>query len=105
MTEKKIAQFTMTDFILRNIEFAKTISTVEDARYDAGTLKGFHDMLVDVNMMDEKTFVEKYLAVIKQIAQQLEDPSADVDELSGYNNAVVKVLACIHPKYEYEEYN
>ncbi|MDE6502433.1 MAG: hypothetical protein K2L10_10150 [Ruminococcus sp.] len=55
-----------------------------------------------------KKFTEKYFAKISELSTIFEntdyiDNENFIDELSGYNNAIVNVLAMIDEKYRYAE--
>ena len=111
MLEKKISQFTIVDIVERNIHFTKT-NTIFDAEdyeiYNEGQLQAFNEILIDVKAMTETAFLNKYLEIVKKIGKQMEDEHfkdtniLEVEKLSGYNNAIVKILECINPKYAYD---
>ncbi|MEK4532143.1 hypothetical protein [Solibacillus sp. FSL K6-1554] len=111
MLEKKISQFTIVDIVERKIHFTKT-NTIYDAEdyeiYNEGELKAFNEILIDVKVMTETEFVSKYLEIVKKIGKQMEDEQfkdtnkVEVEKLSGYNNAIVKILECINPVYMYD---
>ncbi|GIO21610.1 hypothetical protein J11TS1_01910 [Oceanobacillus sp. J11TS1] len=56
--------------------------------------------------MNENEFVSKYLRVINVLSQQFGNEKfkdeKEINKLSGYNNAIVSVLKCINPIYEYD---
>ncbi|WP_238343511.1 hypothetical protein [Gracilibacillus saliphilus] len=56
--------------------------------------------------MKEKEFVSKYLHKVKEIAKQFKNEELkdkrEKERLSGYNNAIVSILKCINPMYEYD---
>lgn len=56
--------------------------------------------------MTENEFVSKYLRVINRLSRQFENEEfkdeKEIDKMSGYNNAIVSVLKCINPIYEYD---
>lgn len=61
---------------------------------------------LDVKEMKENEFVNKYLNIIKKLAVQFEDEEfndkSEVEKMSGYNNAIVSIMKCINPIYEYD---
>lgn len=66
----------------------------------------YNEMLADVKEIKENEFVNKYLNIIKKLAVQFEDEEfndkTEVEKMSGYNNAIVSILKCINPIYEYD---
>ncbi|MEJ9232481.1 hypothetical protein LAV79_24125 [Peribacillus butanolivorans] len=66
----------------------------------------YNEMLEDVKEMKENEFVNKYLNITKKLAVQFErkefNDKSEVEKMSGYNNAIVSILKCINPIYEYD---
>ncbi|MGA5692797.1 hypothetical protein [Cytobacillus pseudoceanisediminis] len=66
----------------------------------------YNEMLADVKEMKENEFVSKYLNIINKLAVQFENEEftdkSEIDKLTGYNNAIVSILKCINPIYEYD---
>ncbi|MGN7410991.1 hypothetical protein [Sporosarcina sp. SAFN-010] len=66
----------------------------------------YSELLADVKEMNENEFVSKYLRIINRISKQFEDEEfkdeKEIEKMSGYNNAIVSVLMCINPIYEYD---
>lgn len=66
----------------------------------------YSELLADVKEMTENEFVSKYLRVINRFSRQFENEEfkdeKEIDKMSGYNNAIVSVLKCINPIYEYD---
>ena len=65
----------------------------------------YYEMLADVKEMKEYEFVSKYLNIIHKLAlienEELTD-KREIEKMSGYNNAIVSILKCINPIYEYD---
>lgn len=66
----------------------------------------YNQLLVDSKEMNENEFVSKYLRIIDKLSKQFENEEfkdeKKIDKMSGYNNAIVSVLKCINPLYEYD---
>jgi hypothetical protein len=56
--------------------------------------------------MKESEFVSKYQNIINKLAVQFENEEftdkKEIEKMSGYNNAIVSILKCINPIYEYD---
>lgn len=56
--------------------------------------------------MNKNEFLSKYLKIVNRLYKQLENEEfkdkKQIDKMSGYNNAIVSVLKCINPIYEYD---
>lgn len=109
INDKKLNEFTLVDVIEREIHFTNT-NTIFDKTdfkdYDEGKLLAYNQMLADLKEMKESEFINKYLNIIKRIAIQFENEEItddrEIEKMSGYNNAVVSILKCINPIYEYK---
>ena len=66
----------------------------------------YNEMLADVKKMKENEFLNKYVNIIKKLSIQFEvegfNDKSEVEKMSGYNNAIVSILKCINPIYEYD---
>jgi hypothetical protein len=109
LDNKKMTQFTMVDIIERKIHYTNTNSIFDKTEYqdnDKGELLAYNEMLVDVKVMSENEFVYKYLYIINKLAVQFENEEftdkREIEKMSGYNNAIVSILKCINPIYEYD---
>ncbi|MFP7486408.1 hypothetical protein SFC65_19780 [Priestia filamentosa] len=107
--DKKMTKFTMVDVIQRKIDFINTNTIFDKTEYldnDEGELLAYNEMLTDVKVMREDDFVSKYLTILKKLAIQFENEEfkneSEIDKMSGYNNAIVSVLKCINPIYQYD---
>lgn len=107
---KKLTEFTLIDIIERHINFTKVNTLYDkeeyDGAYDKGQFSAFAELLKDAKEMRENEFVEKYLMKIKTIGnyfdEKTNDDKTEIERLSGYNNAIVAILACIDPLHEYD---
>ncbi|MDN7243880.1 hypothetical protein [Planococcus shenhongbingii] len=108
INNKKMSEFTLIDVIERQVHFTKTntiFDKIDFKDYDEGKLLAFSEMLEDVNTLKEDEFVDKYQNIMKKLAKKFEDNEAVEDErekITGYNNAVVTIMMCINPHFEYE---
>ncbi|KXH87468.1 hypothetical protein [Sporosarcina sp. HYO08] len=109
MDNKKLTQFTLVDVIERKIHFTKTNTIFDKKDFEndnEGALLAYHQLLADAKEMNENEFVSKYLGMIKRLSEQFENDEfkdeKEIEKMSGYNNAIVSVLKCINPIYEYD---
>lgn len=111
MDTNKLSQFTLVDVINRKAEFTTTNTIYDKTEFhndNQGALMAFSEMLEDIriNEMAEDEFVTKYLHIIHTISAKFENDEYqhpdEVAKMSGYNNAIVSVLTCINPIYEFE---
>jgi len=107
--DKMLNQFTLVDIIERKIDFITTNTIFDKTDYkdnDEGELLAYSEMLVDVKEMKENEFISKYLNILNKFAVQFEEEEfnnkSEVEKMSGYNNAIVSVLKCINPIYEFD---
>ena len=106
--DKKLKQFTLVDVIERKIHFTNTNTIYDKTEFkdiNEGELLAYYEMLADVKEMRENEFVSKYLTIIHKLAQIENEELSDKRErekMSGYNNAIVSILKCINPIYEYD---
>lgn len=109
LDNKKMIQFSILDIIERKIHFTKTNTIYDKIEYQysvEGELLAYNEMLVDVKVMDENEFVNKYQKIIKELVVRFENEDFkdenEIEKMSGYNNAIVSILKCINPIYEYD---
>jgi hypothetical protein len=107
--DKKLNQFTLVDVIERKIHFTNTNTIYNKTDFkdnDAGELLAYNEMLADVKEMKENEFVSKYLNLINKLAIQFENEAftdkREREKMFGYNNAIVSILKCINPIFEYD---
>lgn len=106
---KKLNQFSLIDVIERKIHFTNTNTIFDNSDFkddNEGELMAYNEMLVDVKEMKENEFVSKYLKIINKLAVQFENDEfkdkRKIEKMSGYNNAIVSILECINPIYNYD---
>ncbi|MGL4730586.1 MAG: hypothetical protein ACRCW0_03250 [Clostridium sp.] len=109
MLNKKMKQFTIIDIIERKIKFIKCNTIFEKIEWknnDEGELLAYNEMLDDVKLMNEEDFVTKYLKIVNNLSIQFNNEEIlnqdDLEKMSGYNNAIISILKCINPIYEYD---
>ncbi|WP_342543641.1 hypothetical protein MHH33_09045 [Paenisporosarcina sp. FSL H8-0542] len=107
--DKKMNQFTLVDVIERKIHFTNTNTIFDKTEFkdiNEGELLAYYEMLADVKEMKENEFVSKYLNIINKLTVQFENEELtdrrEIEKMSGYNNAIVSILKCINPIYEYD---
>ncbi|MFJ8256390.1 hypothetical protein ACIQ4Z_03790 [Peribacillus asahii] len=107
--DKNLNQFTLVDVIERRIHFTNTNTIFDKVDFkdmNEGELLAYNEMLADVKEMKESEFVSKYLKIINKLAIQFENEEftdkREIEKMSGYNNAIVNILKCINPIYEYD---
>jgi len=107
--KKKLNQFTLVDVIERRIHFTNSntiFDKVDFKEINEGELLAYGEMLDDIKEMKESEFVDKYLNIINKLSIQFENEAytdqKQVKKMSGYNNAIVNILKCINPIYEYD---
>lgn len=99
-------KISLEEIIRRKIVYCRQ-NTFEDININMGYIRGYEEMLTDMDMREEK-FTEKYLAKISELSTVFEsidyrENENFIDELCGYNNAIVSVLEMIDEKYRYSE--
>ncbi|MDE6540196.1 MAG: hypothetical protein K2K66_08390 [Ruminococcus sp.] len=99
-------KISLEEIIRRKIVYCRQ-DTFEDINTKMGYIRGYEEMLTDMDMTEEK-FAEKYLAKICELSTVFESTDYRsnenfIDELCGYNNAIVSVLAMIDEKYRYPD--
>lgn len=97
------------DVIEGKIHFVKTNTIFDKEDFkdnDEGELLAYNELLADAKEMNENEFVNKYLEIVNRLCKQFRNEEfkdeKQIDKMSGYNNAIVSVLKCINPIYEYE---
>ena len=95
--------------IERKIHFTKTNTIYEKKdfeSYNEGALLAYNQLLADAKEMKENEFINKYHQRIDILSKQFENEEfkdeKEIDKMDGYNNAIVSVLMCINPLYEYD---
>lgn len=95
---------TLEEIIKRKIQYFKSDTSEEMIAMNKGYVRGFEETLKDMNIAEEN-FIAKYTDKVRELAktfekfQDGETNSDDIDELSGYNNALVDVLGFLNEKF------
>lgn len=107
--DKKLNQFTLVDVIERKIHFTNTNTIYDKTEFkdiNEGELLAYNEMLADVKEMKESEFTNKYLNIINKLSVQFENEEftdkRELEKMSGYNNAIISILKCVNPIYEYD---
>ncbi len=97
--------------ILRKIEFIETSEMYSDEEMNylkSGELKAYNMIMLEINKLDEKSFEDKLINSFNDIQIYFEQEykeklhQNELEELAGYNNAIVFVLTLLKPSYEFE---
>lgn len=105
------ADISLKQIIQRRIVYCQNDNNQELQFVNAGYVRGFNEMLMDIEL-SETVFVKKYLNILKDVKKVLdqydglkteEKDIKYVDELCGYNNAIVDVLSIIDYRLLYSE--
>lgn len=108
-----VKEIKLKEIIERKIDYIKSDKRYQDIELKnvaKGELVAYGEMIYDIENMDEQVFVHKYIGILKRIeilfedgrGQDCYDNNTEIEQLSGYNNAIVFVLALLNPQYEFE---
>lgn len=95
---------TLEEIIRRKIAYIQNNPDTELQDVDAGYIRGFSEMLADINLC-EADFIAKYSEKIKRHNAQIDSVFEgdlgipDFGAVSGYTNAVVEILSLLDTKY------
>lgn len=95
---------TLENIIQRKLRHFQNDDNEELLAVNSGYVRGFNQILSDMNL-SETEFIKKYLDIVRNLKDIFENPEGndDIDELSGYNNAIIDVLSLLDEKYLYDE--
>ena len=99
---------TLEEIIKRKTQYCKNDTNEEMVAMNKGYVRGFEELLKDIDMAEDD-FIAKYVDKVRELAkifdkfQDGETISDDIDELSGYNNALVDVLGLLNEKFVFSE--
>ena len=93
----------LEQIIKRRLDYYRDNEDQEVLSLNNGYVRGFNQMLADINL-NEETFTEKYITILKSLKEEIEtyEDIETVDELCGYNNAIVDILSLLDLKYFYD---
>lgn len=102
MNEIKLQQI-----IERKVKYIETSTIYEDLEFEnvkKGELEAYKEIIYDIANMAEEAFIYKYFKKIENLKDSFDSISdkVEVEQLSGYNNAIIFVLSLLNPKYEFE---
>lgn len=95
---------TLEEIIKRKIQYFQNDTDEEMIVMNKGYVRGFEETLKDMDIAEED-FVAKYTDKVRELEkifdkfQNGDKISDDIDELSGYNNALVDVLELLNEKF------
>ena len=95
----------LKQIIQRRIDYHINDKNEELLALNSGYVRGFRQMLADIDMVEAR-FIEKYIKIMKQtqieISSYEDVDNENVDELCGYNNAIVDVLSFLDLSLMYD---
>lgn len=103
---KKTVNISLDEILQRKLEYYSNDSNQELLALNSGYVRGFKQMIADVNL-SEVTFTDKYINILQSLKKEIEpyegtETDETVDELCGYNNAIVDILSLLDLKYFYD---
>lgn len=104
-----VREINLKEIIERKVEYVENSDAYKDTELQdvkKGELKAYREIMEDLEALYEQEFVEKYLKILEQLKCQLETieygtHASQVEQLSGYNNAIVFTLTLLNPRYEF----
>ena len=103
---KKTVNISLDEILQRKLEYYSNDSNQELLALNSGYVRGFKQMIADINL-SEATFTDKYINILQGLKKEIEpyegtETDETVDELCGYNNAIVDILSLLDLKYFYD---
>lgn len=100
-----VSDISLEEIIKRKIMYYQSDTKTETIQENKGYIRGYKEILEDLHM-EESDFTDKYLKIVSDLDVTFEETDylgneELIDELSGYNNAIVDVLRLIDEKYLY----
>lgn len=104
----------LNEIIQRKIDFIKKDKYYQDNELEnvgKGEIVAYTEIISDIENMNEQKFVEKYIRIWQRLEIRFEeerqqdscDNKIEIEELSGYNNAIVIVLTLLNPRYQFAD--
>lgn len=95
---------TLKQIIQRKIIYYENDKSQENVIVNKGYVRGYNQILVDMDM-EEAEFITKYADIVENLKSAFETVKAEeeIEELSGYNNAIVDVLGLLDEKLIFDE--
>ncbi len=103
-----MVNITLEEIIRRKIYYCQNNVTEDMEAMNRGYICGYTEMLADM-YLSEAEFISKYLSILNTLKKEFElidtekEPSDNIEQLSGYNNAIVEVLSLLDEKYLYAD--
>ncbi len=96
----------LEEIIKRRLDFYRNDKNPEMLSLNSGYVRGFTQMLTDMNL-NEEAFTEKYINILQNLKRETESyegaaTDEDIDELCGYNNAIVDALSLLNIEFFYD---
>lgn len=106
-----VQEISLREIIERKVNYIRNSTSYKDVELEnvkEGELRAYKEIIIDIEALSEAKFVDKYLKIIEQLKCQFDDVDygkqvEQIEQLSGYNNAIVFVLSLLNPKYEFED--
>ena len=108
---KYVYQINLKEIIKRKMEYIEKSEVYKDIELEnvkKGEIKAYTEILNDIEMQNEEMFIKKYSNIVCELNDRLEKTEykadvndMEVEQLTGYNNAIVFVMTLINPKYEF----
>lgn len=108
---KYVYQINLKEIIKRKMEYIEKSEVYKDIELEnvkKGEIRAYTEILNDIEMQNEEMFIEKYSKIVFELNKWFEETEykadfndVEVEQLTGYNNAIVFVMTLIDPKYEF----
>ena len=107
-----VQEIKLKTIIERKVEYIKTSDIYMDkelVNVKKGELEAYDSILNDMNALSEICFVEKYTRIFCNKQKGFEQTylekleQTEIEELTGYNNAIVFVLSLLDPQFEFND--
>lgn len=103
---KNTVNISLEQILQRKLDYYRNDNNQELLSLNSGYVRGFKQMIADINL-SEVTFTEKYINILQDLKKEIEpyegmETDETVDELCGYNNAIVDILSLLDLKYFYD---
>lgn len=105
-----VSEIKLQEIIQRKVLYIESSDIYKGMEFEyvkKGEINAYQQMISDISNMCECEFVDKYLKILQEIEREFDmiddsNHKNTIEELAGYNNAVVFVLSLINPQYEFE---
>lgn len=108
----KVQEISLLEILRRKLEYIETSDVYKDNDFlhvKKGEVKAYKEILADIETLDEKGFIDKYLRIVVELNEKIEKlaygvnvNTEKIEQITGYNNAIVSILMLLNPKYEFE---